>query len=428
MKKQKLRILSVIFALILIITSMPITVIAETTEDGFEYSIIDDGTAEITDYTGDATELNIPSEIDGYTVTSIGNQAFQDCAGLTNVNIPDSVTIIGDFAFFDCTGLTSVTIPDSVTIIGDLAFYGCTGLTSITIPDSVTVIGYCAFTDCTGLTSVTIPASVTIIGALAFGYCLDYDTSTTILTFGTIFGDTIYRPKQIDGFTIYGVPGTAAEEYANNYKFEFIDINTIVPAEPTTQKPTTEAPTTQEPTTAEPTTEAPTTQEPTTAEPTTEELSMEEPATGIPTVNGDIDIKDGADIKTVDIVGTKAVEIKSEQSVNDIISGLKNENAKIVDKDGKDIAESGFVGTGCKVQILDKDGKAVNEYTVLVPMDVDGDGKILASDARTSLRASAKLDKLENVFFAAANADGNNELTAADARKILRVSAKIDTV
>ncbi len=367
MKKQKLRILSVIFALILIITSIPITVIAETTEDGFEYSILDDGTAEIIKYTGGATELDIPSEIDGYTVTSIGQTAFQDC----------------------------------------------TGLTSITIPDSVTIIGYGAFTECNELTSVTIPDSVTIIGSYAFGYCLDYDKSNPLLFLGTIFGVTNYRLKRINGFTIYGVPGTTAEKYANNNGFEFVDINTVVPAEPTTHEPTTEAPTTQEPTTAEP---------------TTEELSTEEPATGIPTVNGDIDIKDGADIKTVDIVGTKAVEIKSEQSVKDIISGLKNENAKIVDKDGKDIAESGFVGTGCKVQILDKDGKAVNEYTVLVPMDVDGDGKILASDARTSLRASAKLDKLENVFFAAANADGNNELTAADARKILRVSAKIDTV
>ena len=44
-------------------------------------------------------------------MTSIGDGAFWECTGLTEINIPASVTSIGRFTFFGCTGLTRVTIP-----------------------------------------------------------------------------------------------------------------------------------------------------------------------------------------------------------------------------------------------------------------------------------------------------------------------------
>ena len=59
--------------------------------------------------------------------------------------LENGVTSIGDHAFWDCTGLTNITIPESVTSIGDHAFYGCTGLTNITISKGVTSIGDYAF-------------------------------------------------------------------------------------------------------------------------------------------------------------------------------------------------------------------------------------------------------------------------------------------
>ena len=137
----------------------------------FEYSILDDGTVKITDYTGSDSKLVIPSTIDGKKVTSIGGYAFEYCTSLTSITIPNSVTSIGDWAFDECASLTSITIPDSVTSIGDSAFEYCKSLTSITIPNSVTSIGDTAFYNCISLTSITIPNSVTSIGYEAF-----YDT------------------------------------------------------------------------------------------------------------------------------------------------------------------------------------------------------------------------------------------------------------
>ena len=114
-----------------------------------------------------------------YNVSSIGDDAFHFCSGLTSVTIPNSMTSIGAGAFGGCIGLTSVTIPSSVTSIGGSAFSGCKGLTSVTIPNSVTSIGGRAFAVCSGLTSITIPNSVKSIGEGAFEGCSGL-TSVTI--------------------------------------------------------------------------------------------------------------------------------------------------------------------------------------------------------------------------------------------------------
>ena len=115
-----------------------------------------------------------------YSVTSIGDDAFENCYSLTSITIPNSVTSIGGMAFYNCSALTSVTLGTSVTSIGGGAFNGCSSLTSITLPNSVTSIGDGAFEYCSSLTSITIPNSVTSIGVGAFENC----SSLTSITIG----------------------------------------------------------------------------------------------------------------------------------------------------------------------------------------------------------------------------------------------------
>ena len=97
-----------------------------------------------------------------YSVTSIDEDAFNMCSGLTSITIPSSVTSIDENAFSGCSSLTTITIPSSVTSIGDYAFSGCTGLTSITIPNSVQTLGNNIVSGCIGLNSINVDAGNSI--------------------------------------------------------------------------------------------------------------------------------------------------------------------------------------------------------------------------------------------------------------------------
>ena len=109
--------------------------------------------------------VTIPS-----SVTSIGQNAFQNCYSLQSVSIPSGVKSIGQDAFSSCYSLQSVSIPSSVTKISGGAFRGCYNLQSVTIPSGVTDIGS-VFSGCYSLKSVNIPSSVTSIGSSAFSSC-----------------------------------------------------------------------------------------------------------------------------------------------------------------------------------------------------------------------------------------------------------------
>ena len=87
--------------------------------------------------------------------------------GCMNSIIPDGVTEIGDDAFCDCYGLTDIYLPESIKKIGNSAFGG-SGLTCIEIPKCVEYIGSFAFNQCNELMEIIIPDSVKYIGELAF--------------------------------------------------------------------------------------------------------------------------------------------------------------------------------------------------------------------------------------------------------------------
>ncbi len=146
------------------------------------------------------TSVNIPS-----SVTSLGSGCFEGCSGLTSVSIPSSVTSLGRSCFWNCSGLTSVSIPSSVTSLGDDCFYYCSSLSSITIPSSVTSLGNSCFSGCSGLTSATIPSSVTSLGNSCFSGCSGL-TSATIPSSVTSLGN--YCFSDCSGLTSVTIPSS----------------------------------------------------------------------------------------------------------------------------------------------------------------------------------------------------------------------------
>ena len=209
-------------------------------------------TGTIKKYNGNDAVVNIPSEINGTPVTTIGNAAFRD-SSVTSVTIPDSVTEIGANAFAGCTNLTSVnyiggdwskltiqsgnpavedaakdaaneqlfdfkfilnntavivisykgtaadvTIPSRykgkpVTMIDHAAFHNNSAVTSVTIPDSVTAIPDDAFGFCSQLTNISIPNSVTFIGFSAFNSCTSLKSITLPSSLSTIQSYAFYN-------------------------------------------------------------------------------------------------------------------------------------------------------------------------------------------------------------------------------------------
>ena len=139
------------------------------------------------------------------SVTSLGWGCFSGCSGLTSITIPSSVASLDGYCFSGCSGLPSITIPSSVTSFGNGCFEGCSGLTSITIPSSVTSLGINCFNCCSSLISITIPSSVTSLGNGCFSKCSGL-TSITIPSSVTSLGDRSFR--DCSGLTSITIPSS----------------------------------------------------------------------------------------------------------------------------------------------------------------------------------------------------------------------------
>ena len=129
----------------------------------------DNGNIVLVKYLGDDTEVNIPSEFLGRTVTAIDTNAFKECSFIERVTVPSTVTRIGSYSFQGCTNLKNISIPYGVTAIEAGAFQDCQNLEDIPIPESVTTIGSGVFWGCNKITEINIPASVTTLIPSAIG-------------------------------------------------------------------------------------------------------------------------------------------------------------------------------------------------------------------------------------------------------------------
>lgn len=135
------------------------------------------------------TELVLPSGL-----RSIAERTFEGCTNLKNINIPKSVEYINYNAFCNCSSLTELVLPDNCQLDSPFqgctglkrvvlpngpafvpygAFSGCSSLESVTLADSTTHIEMSAFENCTALKAITIPQNVEFIGDDAFGNCTD---------------------------------------------------------------------------------------------------------------------------------------------------------------------------------------------------------------------------------------------------------------
>ena len=190
---------------------------AEYTEGNYRYVLYDDGSAAIIEHTGNEAEIEIPSELNGHKVITIGSGAFYGNQNVTSVTIPDTVETIGSSAFNGCMKLEYIYIPTTLweiypdaftdtpwleslkdkefVIVGDsvlldyngtrstvvipntvkhisAAFYGNETIKDVTIPDSVFTIGCAAFASST-ISRVEIGNKVVSIGDSAFSSCIE---------------------------------------------------------------------------------------------------------------------------------------------------------------------------------------------------------------------------------------------------------------
>ncbi len=144
------------------------------TKDGFTVS--KSGT--LIEYSGTSLDnIEIPSEISGIEVNSIGSDAFQGL-NIKNVKIPNSVKKISASAFAFCNFLETINIPSSVSEIGASAFFSCQALKSVTIENGLEEIPVNCFNSCMNLETVVLPESIVLINTGAFVYC----TSLKVIT------------------------------------------------------------------------------------------------------------------------------------------------------------------------------------------------------------------------------------------------------
>lgn len=229
--------LSIVLALLMLVSVFafaPVTASAENLEN-FEYELLDDGTAKIIGYSGNETDVIIPRELNGITVTDIGwlangnitsltipntvtkisdDQWFLDCDKLTTIYIPESLTYIGiegvggdGLGAITCESLKNIVvnennpvfssldgnlynkdktvlltyamgkesstfiIPDTVKSIGGSAFFGCKTIKKVIMPDGLESIGGAAFSGCENLKILSIPKSLKNVECYAFLCC-----------------------------------------------------------------------------------------------------------------------------------------------------------------------------------------------------------------------------------------------------------------
>lgn len=202
----------------------------------------------ITGYDGAlAGDVTIPSKIGEYTVTAIGNSAFDGNEKITSVTIPGTVKEIRQYTFRGCKNLKKITLQEGVESIGYYAFAGCTNLTEVNLPTTLNYIENLAFRSCVNLEQIVIPENAkgqeTKIQHCAFEFCSKlkkvYFPKTLKTLYDPFTGDTsvdyiYYGGTKEDWTKINITDGSINSTTVILYAQKPADINTTPPesAEP----------------------------------------------------------------------------------------------------------------------------------------------------------------------------------------------------
>ena len=206
----------------------------------FDYKIQSDNTLRITAYEGSVENLRIPRTIDSYSVSSIAPKTFSSNASIKNVEIPGSVRRLEDETFVNCPNLFSATIAKEVSQIDDEAFSNCPKLAAVSGYSNSEAALYAAknlysFSDLNFVYRENDDGTVVITGyngkkysGMSIPDVINGKKVSYIANYAFGYSTDGYSFTPINRFVIYGIPGSAAEAYANrNSNIFFYDDSLI---------------------------------------------------------------------------------------------------------------------------------------------------------------------------------------------------------
>ncbi len=175
-----------------------------TPAEAFAYNT-ESGAVVITKYIGLDEVVVIPEKIEGMQVIGVDKFAFYQCDFVKTIVLPEGMTYIGEHAFEECASLVAVKLPETLMRIDRCAFNHCASLQSIIIPENVDYIGDYAFAKCNALAMVSMPSELSYLGNMAFSHCenlVDFNMPLTIDENGTnVFQNCTLLKVTIDGHT-----------------------------------------------------------------------------------------------------------------------------------------------------------------------------------------------------------------------------------
>ena len=202
--------------------------VSEGESGDFKYKFFENKKAFITEYSGDASAVTIPSVIDGHEVIGVtcrfDKSEFLPNISLKEVTVDDGIQYIGEACFENCMMLEKVSLPQSLLCIDNGAFHGCKALSEIALPQMLNCIDDSAFFECGELKQITIPDSVEYLGSYAFFSCSELECVKLSANVNQLHGSTFYNCSMLSSFEAQNLKQAFEADFHNTK----IDIDSLI--------------------------------------------------------------------------------------------------------------------------------------------------------------------------------------------------------